>query len=103
MSKENLKASLEWLKECAENDYIFETGYSKELYNYIEQLQQENNQLKEKYNKALELLVEFGMACEKDDFMLKHSDYCEIHCGVDEEQYKKCWDKYIEWKIKDEE
>lgn len=44
---DNLKASLDWLKECSENDYIFETGYSKELYDYIIRLQTEIKNLDE--------------------------------------------------------
>jgi hypothetical protein len=39
--EENLKASLEWLKDCAENGYIFETGDSKLLLDYITNLQQD--------------------------------------------------------------
>ena len=57
--------------------------------------------LKRKYKKALELLVEFNLPCENDDFNTTEGiDYCSKYCSVDEDQYKYCWDKYIEWKIK---
>ena len=45
--KDELKATLEWLKECGNNDYIFETGNSRMLLDYITNLQQENKELKE--------------------------------------------------------
>lgn len=59
----------------------------------------EIKRLNNKYNKALELLIDYNLPCEVDDFMNVHSDYCETHCGVDEEQYKRCWNKFIEWKL----
>ena len=68
----------------------------------VEEIERLNN----KYNKALELLLELlidynlPLPCEVDDFMNVHSDYCKTHCGVvDEEQYKRCWKKFIEWKL----
>lgn len=67
----------------------------KKLANCITNLQQ-------KYDKALETLVDYNLPCEIDDFMNANTDYCELACGVDEEQYKKCWNKFIEWKLKDE-
>jgi predicted RNase H-like nuclease (RuvC/YqgF family) len=51
---ENLKASLEWLKDCAENGYIFETGDSKLLLDYITNLQNENM----KYDQCLTELTD---------------------------------------------
>lgn len=59
----------------------------------------EIERINNKYRKALELLIDYNLPCEVDDFMNVHSNYCETHCGVDEEQYKRCWNKYIEWKI----
>ena len=38
--------NLEWLKECAKNDYIFETSEAKELYDYIIQLQNKLEKVK---------------------------------------------------------
>lgn len=57
--------------------------------------------VEKKYDKALELLQEYNMPCEIDDFMEHNSDYCMDNCSVDEEVYKKCWDKFIEWKLGD--
>ena len=55
--------------------------------------------LQEKYDKALELLVDFNMPCGIDNFNLLDTDYCELNCSVDDEQYKKCWNKFIEWRL----
>ena len=57
--------------------------------------------LEKKYNKALELLVEYGMPCELDNFNLLDTDYCEINCSNDDEQFKKCWDEYIKLRLKE--
>lgn len=57
--------------------------------------------LEQKYQKALEILTEFNLPCDFDGFVNKNTDYCEINCGVDEEIFKKCWDRYIEQKIKE--
>lgn len=65
------------------------------LLNYITNLQN-------KYDKTLQLLADFNTPCETDCFMDMNTDYCEINCSNDEEQFKKCWDKFIEWKLKDE-
>ena len=37
---DELKGVLEWLKTCGNNDYIFETGNSKMLLDYITNLQE---------------------------------------------------------------
>ena len=58
--------------------------------------------LQQKYDKALSLLLEYNLPCEIDEFMDKKSDYCELNCGVDNEVFKKCWDKFIEQKIEEE-
>ena len=44
--KENIKPTLEWLKECANYNWIFETSNSSELLDYITNLQKENERLK---------------------------------------------------------
>lgn len=62
-------------------------------------LQQENELLKKKLDKAIELLIEYNMPCEMNDFMNKNVDYCSSNCGVDEEVYKKCWLRYIEQEL----
>ena len=62
-----------------------------------------HDSLVQKYDKALMILANFWPPCEQDDFMDKNTDYCSINCGVDEEVFKKCWDKYIEQCLKEVE
>lgn len=69
------------------------------LYAENKQLQQENQQLKKKLDKAIELLIEYHMPCDIDDFNIKNSDYCSSNCSVDEEVFKKCWLRYIEQEL----
>ena len=52
---------------------------------------------------ALGILAEMYPPCERDGFMDKHTNYCSINCGVDEEVFKKCWLLYIEDKLKEVE
>lgn len=61
-----------------------------------------NYHLEKKYDKALELLSEYTPPCEKNNFMDKNVDYCSMNCGVDEEIYKKCWNRYIEQELERE-
>lgn len=68
-----------------------------------EQLEKENKELKKQLDCALEILSEMYPPCERDDFMDKYSDYCQLNCGVDEEVFKKCWLMYIEDKLKEVE
>jgi len=77
--------------KCLEMDML-DNKQIEILLDYITNLQ-------EKYDKALELLVDFNMPCEIDDFNLLDTDYCELNCSVDDEQYKKCWNKFIEWRL----
>ena len=65
------------------------------LLSYIEQLEN-------KYDKALETLVDFNTPCERDDFNLLDTDYCELNCSNDDEQYKRCWNRWIEWRLENE-
>lgn len=67
----------------------------------IEVILKENQELKKQLDCALGLLSEMYPPCEKDGFMDKHSDYCELNCGVDEEIFKKCWLMYIKDKTKE--
>lgn len=75
---DELKATLEWLKECGNNDYIFETGNSRMLLDYITNLQQENQKYKEvidKLNNKINLLK----TCEdkpKEDIIYPHWEIC---------------------------
>ena len=61
----------------------------------------ENQKLKEKYNKALELLVSYNLPCDIDNFNTKEDnlEYCSRNCSVDEVIFIKCWDRYIEQKL----
>ena len=62
---------------------------------------EDNERLNNKYNKALELLTDFNMPCECCDCKIS-DEYCEENCGVDDESYKKCWDKYIELELRED-
>lgn len=66
-----------------------------EIYDYIYELER-------KLDKAIELLIEYNMPCEINDFMNKNVDYCMDNCSVDEEVFKKCWLRYIELELKKE-
>lgn len=73
----------------------------KSLKYHIKRLQEENQQLKEKYNKALELLASCKLPCDIDNFntIEDHIEYCIKNCSVDEEIFIKCWDRFITQKI----
>ena len=73
----------------------------KSLKYHIKRLQEENQQLKEKYNKALELLVSYKLPCDIDNFntIEDNIEYCIKNCSVDEEIFIKCWDRFITQKI----
>lgn len=63
---------------------------------YQELADKEKHVLEQKYDKALSILANFWPPCAQDGFMDKNTDYCTLKCGVDEEIFKKCWDRYIE-------
>lgn len=52
--------------------------------------------LQRQLDSALGILSEMNPPCEMDGFMDKHTDYCRLNCGVDEEVFKKCWLMYID-------
>lgn len=62
-----------------------------------------NYRLEKKYDKALELLKDYNMPCDIDEFNIKNADYCSMNCSVDEEVFKACWDLYIEQELENEE
>ena len=62
---------------------------------------EENQELKKLLDYSLKLLSDIYPPCDIDGFMDKHSDYCQINCGVDEEIFKNCWLLYIEDKLKE--
>ncbi len=74
--------------------------YCWELEKYTLQKEKEIERLNNKYNKALELLANFNMPCEMVQNKIP-DEYCEENCDVDDETYKKCWDKYIEIELKE--
>lgn len=78
-------------------------GDNKYHLSCIEKMQKDNQELKKQLDCALKLLAEMFPPCERDGFMDKHSDYCQLNCGVDEEVFKKCWLMYIEDKLKEVE
>lgn len=79
------------------NDIVFQQDkIYPDVIDAIEELQQENKHLKDKYDCVLKMLADHNPPCELDGFMDKHTDYCSFNCGVDEEIFKKCWDLYIE-------
>lgn len=52
--------------------------------------------LQRQLDSALGILSEMNPPCEMNGFMDKHTDYCRLNCGVDEEVFKKCWLMYID-------
>ena len=92
---DELKATLEWLKECGNNDYIFETGNSRMLLDYITNLQQENKQLKQQFDKykkkitplkmlqQLEVLEQENQELKEDISFCLHSIKQEMEMSTD--------------------
>lgn len=95
-----IKEILEALRDSIDN-----TGTDKvNFINWVDKIENCITTLQKKYNKALELLVDFDLPCEYDEFnIIGGIDYCEKYCCVDDEQFKECWNKFIEWKSKDNE
>ena len=78
----------------------------KDRKKWIEQFTKTHNEsidLTRKYNKALQLLNDYNLPCEIDDFNTKEEniDYCSQNCGVDERIFVKCWDRFIEQELKE--
>ena len=74
----------------------------EQLYDkYYYPLLVEFKQLQIKYNKVLTMLANYYPPCELDGFMDKNTEYCSINCGVDEEIFKECWDRYITQSLED--
>lgn len=65
------------------------------LYCANKMLEKEIKRLNKKYNKALELLADYNLPCEYQEGIMP-DDYCEENC----DDYKKCWNKYIELELK---
>lgn len=67
-----------------------------------------NEQETKKLRRVLDFLKEQDLLpCEflgdGETFMDVHSDWCEVHCSDDDQAYLECWDKYLEWKVKNED
>ena len=97
----NLEEFINKIKEIKINvpDEHFFLEYNTEIYKIIE----ENQMLIKKYNKALQLLIDYNLPCDIDDFNTKEEniDYCFQNCSVDESVYLKCWDRFIEQELKE--
>ena len=81
------------------------SNVAEKRYEKILELEQENKILKVKYNKALEMLINFNsLPCEIDNFNTKEEnlEYCSQNCSVDESIYIKCWNRFIEQNLKKE-
>lgn len=86
------KETMDSLNIIKDNYYDLDVQYQEE----INKKDKEIERLNKKYNKALELLADYNMPCEYDEGKIP-DDYCEENCDDD---YKKCWDKYIELELK---
>ena len=95
----NVADLLEWINRPPSNDDLDLARFIATRLNKFYDLEKIIKHLNKKYSKALELLINYNIPCEVDDFMNANSGYCETHCGIDEEQYKNCWDRFIEWKL----
>lgn len=99
LKNEALEKELEKLKQPT---IFIDTQDMEERYCdglYVDYLEEENKLLKDKYNQALRILAELEPPCELDGFMDKNVDYCFTNCGVDEEVFKECWNRYIQQKL----
>lgn len=69
---------------------------SPDILEPLNEISKEIERLNNKYNKALELLADYNLPCEYDEGKIP-DNYCEENCSED---YKKCWNKYIELELK---
>ena len=76
------------IKALGKGVLVLANNYDKSL--------KEIERLNNKYNKALELLADYNLPCEYDEGKIP-DNYCEENCSED---YKKCWNKYIELELK---
>ena len=79
--------------------YFGEKKAFNEIVKYFDTLQKHcrtAEKLQRQLDSALGILSEMNPPCEMDGFMDKHTDYCRLNCGVDEEVFKKCWLIYID-------
>lgn len=90
---EELQATLEWLKDCGEHDYIFETGNSKMLLDYITNLQH----TEDLYNQLLKDYDELEQAYQelKDSKQWWNNRFNAVQ--RDYEEYKSRIEKAVEY------
>lgn len=96
---EQLEQENEFLRLDNPNANIKHFEMLKENKRKIDNLRYQNKQLKNKYNKALEILSDYNMPCEYAKPIIP-DEYCEENCEVSDEIYKKCWNKHIELTLK---
>lgn len=80
----------------------YKNSFSKgELARELVYTNEDYDNLQQKYDKALELLSKNDMPCDIDNFNIKDEniDYCYMNCGVDDEVFKQCWNRYIEQEL----
>lgn len=90
------------LEEMHDVDISHLNKRATKLFYAIMQIADERDLLRTKYNKALELLLNYNMPCEIDGFNTKEEniEYCSRNCSVDDEVFIKCWDRFIEQELK---
>ena len=76
--------------------------YIRSLEDKIKDLKTENQTLEKKLNKAINLLIEYNLPCDIENFNIRNADYCSSNCSVDKEVFKKCWLKYIEQELEND-
>lgn len=88
---DELKATLEWLKTCGENDYIFETGNSTMLLDYTTNLQQENERLETNLGELQNAIDNIGELLDVPEGMSVEDVYDKV------KDYKSRIEKTIEF------
>lgn len=73
----------------------------KTVKSVMEPILNDYKHVQEKYNEALKQLIRYNIPCEIDGFNEKDEniDYCSENCGVDDNIYFKCWDRFIEQEL----
>lgn len=93
-----VKLLLSYIKQLEKRNKQLYEGFmaaQEELTDYATK----NEQLENKYDKALEILSDYNMPCEYVKPIIP-DEYCEENCEVSDEVYKNCWNKHIELTLK---
>ena len=105
MSEEKMNANI---RDCILNKWKGKLSYPlnykdiEELEGIINYYEQQYEHLQKKLNKAIEMLIEYNLPCDIENFNIRNADYCSSNCSVDEEIFKKCWLKYIEQELEND-